>query len=207
MEDMIHGQHLETLQLAAHGVQLFREGWIAERDPQETAPPGEQVPPTIRQVVLIHKGEVSRLADFLGLVVDNFHQKPVQSVWKESLDKVTHGDVSINPQMELRQLLEIHLRIKVRPENSLLALKFDELGGIEPSRLLRLRMDLKKCAYRLADALKEIEADYRPVPVGETGRYELERYNEHPRRYWWFAEGREDGQKEARAWLDRDMLP
>ncbi len=207
MEDMIRDQKLETLQLAAHGVQLFREGWIAERDPQETAQSGERISPSIQHVVLMNKGEVDHLAEFLRLVVDNFQTRPVQQVWKESLNAVTGGEVHINPQMTLTELMQMHFGIKVRSENSLLALNFDELGRRDPAQLVKLRDSLDRSRCRLADILRETEADYVWTEVGETGRRKLQRLNPRSRRYWWFGEGREDAEKEARAWIDRDLLP
>ncbi len=112
-----------------------------------------------------------------------------------------------DPQMSLMKLMQVHFGVKVRSENSLLAMNFDELGRLDPARLVKLRDSLEQSRSRLADALSETEADYAWTVVGDTGRRTLQRLNLRPRRYWWFGEGREDVQKEARAWIDRDMLP
>lgn len=206
MEDLIHKQKLETLELARHGVQLFQEGWIAETDPQETASPDQITPSTIRHVVLMHKSEVRRLADFLQLVVNEYETRPLQRVWKEGLASVA-GEVEVNSQMTLQQLMGLYFGIKVHTKNSLLALSFEDLGRLEPGRILQLRNILTESFDRLNDALQDQEAEYRWDPVGNTGRRTLRRLNPQPRRYWWFGEGREDAQKEARAWIDRDSLP
>ncbi len=205
MDDLIRKNGLEPLQLAAHGVQLFQEGWLAEVDPQELASSSGSPPPAIRHVVLMHKSEVARLKDFLKIVVREWNPQALQRTWKAALDEVTGGDVSLDSKLSLQELFRKHFGVKA--QQGLLALKFDELGRVAPEQLLRLRMALEKCAYQLDDTLGEKMADYQPMPIGETGRKKLIRQNVRDRQYWWYGDALEELGKEPRAWIDRDMVP
>ena len=205
MEEMIQRHELDRLKLAARGVQLFHEGWVAEYDPRETPNAKGSIPPAIRHVVLMHKSEVNDLATVLGMVTRRWEPRALRMAWEEALDKVTGKDVSVSLQVSPFELMKKHFGIKVK--KGLLALSLEELSRQSAGSLLSARSAMEESYYRLKHAYDGQEADYYWANVGGTGRKVFKFRNLRPRSYWWYTDGAEDVFKEGRAWIDRDMLP
>ncbi len=204
MDNMIARHNLERLQLAAHGVQLFHEGWIAEEDPQER-PVSGRPPPAIRHVVLMHKSELNELLTVLSMVIRHWQPSALRLAWKEALDKVTGKDVSVSLHVSPLELMRKHFGIKVK--KGLLALTLDDLSRQSAGSLVEAREALEASYYRLKHAYDDQDADYYWVDVGATGRRAFRFRNVRRRDYWWYADGADEFRSEGRAWIEREMLP
>ena len=201
LDRMIERHQLERLELAASGVQLFHEGWVAEYDPLER----RDGPPAIRHVVLMHKSELNELCTVLNLVTARWSPQSLRVAWKEALDKVTGRDVSVSQDVSPLELMKKHFGIKVKA--GLLALTLNELAQQDASNLIQARMAIEESYYRLLHILESQEADYFWEEIGNTGRKGFKFRNKRPRLYWWYGDEADELASEARAWIERDVLP
>lgn len=198
---------LQGLQEARDGVQLFRTGWVVERDPEEPIPNGKpEAPPTIRHAVLVSKAELEKLKVVLAVLLEKWDEDALGRSWLEALNTVTGGEVkNVRGNDTASNLLKIHLGLSVRTIG-LLHLTFDELKQTKAAELPKLRLELERAMYRINDVLEQQEATYKVEKDPVSGKDVVKRLDPKPRDYWWGADPTRPALS-PRAWVDRDYLP
>jgi hypothetical protein len=192
--DVIKSKGLTPLLLARDGVQLFNVGWLADRDPRESAPPGRARPPaTIRNCVLIHKDELMQLYLFLKNVVERWNAALPVLAWKGALNSVTGNELVVRESDTPADVTALYLGVRAR--SGILQLTFDEITRLDAARRAELRDQLELKCLQLNDVLEEEAANYEGA--FEEGKRVWKRTYLGVRKYW----------DRKRAWIDRDLLP
>jgi hypothetical protein len=185
------------------GVQIFEEGWVAERHPEEAIPEGESLPPAcVRHVVYIRRSEFDRFKGFLQTVLDSQDVK-TEEAWKRALERYS-GERSLAGRSP-EDLMKMHWGLKA--SQGLLQMTFDEIGSLTPDQKYQMVGDLKLKLLRMNDTWNEQTADYRREDGQEV---HWDRTHRGDRLVWWPRQtvGVSGGDEvEQRAWVDREVLP
>ncbi len=201
MMELVKREGLEPLQLARQGVQLFHEGWVAERDPYESALANGDVPMQVRHVALIHKSELRRLSVVLEVALKQWRPEALDRTWSDALAEIVGERPQVLRSKTPAELIKMHVH-GIKSKSGLLALTFDELSRVSAAQISELRTELDLKNRRIRDLLDELRASYKPESrvVGGVRHVEFTRKPLGKAPVWW-------GDGDLRAWIDRDVLP
>jgi len=209
MIEMIEKNNLQALDLAKNGIQLFQTGWIAEQDPSEFKDKKGARFLSVQHMVLMNKDELRGLTTSLENLTKKWSPRTLESSWRESLDKLTSGEVS-NLQKEQAdtpaKLMQLYSGIKVQNEDGLLTYSFDELNKKTALELQKTKERLEEKINKLIDIIDEKEFTY--VKTEKEGRVFLKRKDPvgKDKKYWW-GSFQDDQLRDQRAWIERTSFP
>lgn len=182
--DALKDKKLDDLLKVRDGIQLFVKGWAADHDPRQPETADGKPVPQLRHMVLIERGEVAKMKDYLVHVTANWDRTKMRATWEKSLDQVTYGDLTLlrkdaaSPQALMRRMFR-----GVKAQDGVLALPFDQIAKMPDDQVAELHKRLKGAVRQLDDAL-----------------------NERNGKLWWGGELSDNG-LDQRAWLPRTVLP
>lgn len=160
--------------------QIFHEGWVAERHPDQLSPKGwngPHPPACVSHLALLHQSELKSLYRKLSLFLDTKDDQ-LGSIWTAEMDLLAPGIKTEG--VDLDTLNKMHTGIVAK--QGLLGYTLAELQKMSPDELKKLR-----------DRVNPVHASVEKVLFDRDQR--------------WWEYGAETDPNKLKAWVEREVLP